>query len=165
MQEITGSLFAHNEAGPDAVCITTNGQITAQGSLVMGRGCAGGAKARWPDIQMIAGERVQAQGNRVLLLTDSDQEGLFIPARHGWPRRPVPYHILTFPTKHHWRDPSDLQLIDRSCEQLAALTDQLGFRSVVLPRPGCGLGRLTWDEVRPICEKWLDERFFIITFN
>lgn len=164
MQEIVGDLFAHNEQGPEAICVTTNGFVNSQGALTMGRGCAREAKVRWPGIQMTAGELVRDQGNNVFLLTEVDEEGIFLPARLGWPKLLVPYHVLTFPTKHHWREPSDIKLIDKSCQQLRRHVDEAGFNSVVLPRPGCGLGQLTWDEVRPICQAYLDDRFFVITF-
>lgn len=166
MHEIRGDLFASVKA--DAICLTTNGFVNTQGALTMGRGCAGEAKARWPGIQMTAGELVRDQGNNVFLLTEIGKEewegAICLPARLGWPALVVPYHILTFPTKHHWRDPSDIQLIDKSCQQVRRFADEMGFRSVVIPRPGCGLGQLSWDEVRPVCEKHLDDRFFIITF-
>jgi len=169
MQEIVGDLFSHNADGPDAICITTNGCVSSQGALTMGRGCAGEAKARWPGIQMTAGEMVKNQGNNVFLLTVVDREvndgAIQLPKRMGWPALVVPYHILTFPTKHHWKDPSDIKLIDKSCQQVRRLADEMTLRSVVIPRPGCGLGQLTWDEVRPVCEKYLDDRFFIITFS
>ena len=175
MQEITGDLFAHNEAGPDAICITTNGYVLAQGTNTMGAGCAGEAKHRWPGIQLIVGELVRNKGNHVHRLTYRASK---LPPRielswmrfESWPHKmfpshTVPYHIFSFPTKHHWADPADLKLIEKSCQQLRQHVDETGFSSVVIPRPGCGLGQLNWNEVRPICDRWLDDRFFIITFK
>ncbi len=46
MHEITGDLFESEKA--DAICILTNGFINAQGANTMGKGCALGAKQRWP---------------------------------------------------------------------------------------------------------------------
>ena len=164
MYEIVGDLFSCEKA--DAICITTNGYVNKQGALTMGKGCAGEAKYRWPGIQILAGGMVESNGNKVFLLTDTKDGKISLPARLGWPYVEVPYHILTFPTKHHWKDPSSLDLITQSCQQLVELTDAHGFESVVIPRPGCGLGQLSWDEVRPICQDILyDERFWIITFE
>jgi len=165
MHEITGDLFSHNESGPDAICLTTNGFVNVQGALTMGKGCAGEAKARWPGIQMTAGALVRSQGNNVFLLTDVEEGEIFLPAQKGWPKLQVPYHILTFPTKHHWKDPSDPALINKSCQQLVRFVEEMKLNSVVLPRPGCGLGKLSWGDIRPICDKWFDDRFYVISFS
>jgi O-acetyl-ADP-ribose deacetylase (regulator of RNase III) len=77
----------------------------------------------------------------------------------------VPYHILTFPTKHHWEVQSDPDLIVRSARQLMTHVDTHGWKSVVLPRPGCGAGGLSWEnEVRPLIEQILDQRIYVIDF-
>lgn len=162
MQEIHGDLFAHNDDGPDAICITTNGFVYGdQRAATMGRGSAGEAKNKWPGVQLILGRTIDHAGNHVHLLTTNQKT---LAPGLAWKEHKLPYHLISFPTKHHWRDPSDIQLIDKSCQQVRRFADEMGFRSVVIPRPGCGLGQLSWDEVRPVCEKHLDDRFFIITF-
>ena len=165
MQEIEGNLFSSNEQGPDAICITTNGFVNAQGALTMGRGCAREAKVRWPGIHLLVGEVVRKQGNNVFLLTETVEGSIILPVQSPWPTLTVPYHILTFPTKHHWSEPSDLLLIDKSCQQVRRFADEFGFQSVVIPRPGCGNGQLNWEEVRPVLERHLDDRFYVITFS
>jgi len=165
MHEITGDLFSHNESGPDAICLTTNGFVNVQGALIMGKGCAGEAKARWPGIQMTAGALVRSQGNNVFLLTDVEEGEIFLPAQKGWPKLQVPYHILTFPTKHHWKDPSDPTLINKSCQQLVRFVEEMKLNSVVLPWPGTGCGKLPREGVRKIIAPHLDERFYVISFS
>lgn len=136
----------------------------------MGRGCAREAKYRWPGIQWHVGDAIRHGGNDTRILTVEGKEEwdgcLCLGAVHGHPVHVVPYHILMFPTKHHWKDPSDLKLIEKSCVQLMELTDQRGWNSVVLPRPGCGMGGLKWeDEVRPLISQILDQRIYVITFE
>jgi O-acetyl-ADP-ribose deacetylase (regulator of RNase III) len=167
MHEITGNLFESEMA--DAICILTNGFVNTQGANTMGKGCALEAKQRWPGIQMSVGDAIRHGGNdtRVLTVLGSEEWDGFIclPPRLGWPALTVPYHILMFPTKNHWSEPSDLGLIQKSCVQLMELTDQRGWQSVVLPRPGCGAGGLSWEnEVRPLISAILDDRIYVITF-
>lgn len=63
--------------------------------------------------------------------------------------------ILNFPTKDHWRNPSRLTFIE---DGLKALVDQIsiwGIHSLALPALGCGLGQLSWEEVRPLLVRYL----------
>ena len=64
--------------------------------------------------------------------------------------------VLWFPTKHHWRERSRLQDIDRG---LQTFVEQWGEdpRSWAFPALGCGLGGLSWDQVRPLMEARLGE--------
>lgn len=166
MQEIYGDLFDHNENGPSAICLTTNGFVS-NGANTMGRGSAGTAKVRWPGIQVSLGGWIQDMGNRVYLLTTLDPETgqKELPAVRGWPKHSVPYDIFSFPTKNHWKNDSDLKLIQLSAQQLLAMADDQPerFQSIVIGRPGCGLGNLSWTEmVRPVLAEIWDDRFWVI---
>lgn len=60
---------------------------------------------------------------------------------------------------------ADLELIERSCKQLKAMFGFASGRSreeVYLVRPGCGNGGLDWGDVKPILEKYLDDRFIVV---
>ncbi len=95
MQDGRGDLFGVE--GADAICITTNGFVTREGANIMGAGCAGAAKRRWPRIDHNVGISITQKGNRTHLLTRDTIGGdlyLMQPANVK-----VPYHILTFPTK------------------------------------------------------------------
>lgn len=176
MHEITGDLFESEQA--DAICVLTNGFVNAQGSNTMGKGCALDAKQRWPGIQLVVGARIRMSGNHVFLLTEPNDFGdILLDVPDAWkvpvlgtdpPMKAapmVPYHILTFPTKQHWSEPSDLKLIELSCSQLMTHVNTYGWKSVVLPRPGCGAGGLSWEnEVRPLISSILDQRIYVIDF-
>lgn len=123
--------------------ITTNGSVTRAGLAVMGRGCALEAARRMPTIRRELGARLREAGNHVH----------WFPA-HG---------LFTFPVKHRWDERADLALIRRSAQELVRLADVSGWTCAVLPRPGCGNGGRTWEEVRPILADLLGDRFIIVT--
>ena len=163
MREMTGSLF---ELSCDALCITTNGFVNAAGANTMGKGCAGEAKYRYPGIQLVVGDQVKQYGNHVFLLTEPDELVKWVlPTPSGWKNHILPHALVSFPTKEHWRNPSILQLIEQSAEELLGLTQAFGFESVLLPRPGCGAGQLNWGDVRPVLDGILDDRFTAVTFG
>ncbi len=191
MQEITGDLFASEKA--DAIVILTNGFVNKAGAVTMGRGCAAEAKYRWPGIQKAIGALIQEKGNDCHLLTEVSEEKILLKVPATWGiYHEAPYHLIAFPTKPEecrfaellpkyarqhvaevteterypgWMARSDLELIRCSAQQLVTLTHQHQWKSVVLPRPGCGLGQLSWqDEVRPLLSTILDERFYAIDF-
>ena len=60
----------------------------------------------------------------------------------------LPTHIVLFPTKNHWRDPSKLSWIEEGLGHMYRLLDAAGISSVALPPLGAGLGNLDWPPVR-----------------
>ncbi|MHA1755520.1 MAG: ADP-ribose-binding protein [Promethearchaeota archaeon] len=141
MKEIFGDLW---EVECDVRVITTNGTVKRNGACVMGRGVALQAKQRFPKLPYELGRLILKYGNIVLT----------------FPR----YKLVTFPVKWKWFEKADLFLIERSAKQLVKRADTFGFRKIVLPRPGCGNGKRDWEkEVKPILEKILDNRFYVIS--
>jgi hypothetical protein len=129
-----------------AICVTTNGCITYSGRGVMGRGVAKQAAVRFPRMERILGKHLRLHGNHVGVLRRELDE-------------PV---IVAFPVKQLWNEEASTSLIVQSVKELVALTDQEGWTAVVLPRPGCGNGRLRWEAVKPLIESFLDDRFLIV---
>ncbi|MBI4814657.1 MAG: macro domain-containing protein [Deltaproteobacteria bacterium] len=60
-----------------------------------------------------------------------------------------PRFIINFPTKEHWRQPSRLGFIEAGLLDLAARVRELEIASIAIPALGCGLGGLSWADVRP----------------
>lgn len=175
-------------ASPDAICITTNGFVKRNREAVMGRGCALEAAKRIPELPSLLGHRIQLDGLEVTRLTEVavSINTLEEPIHH-------PLEIVAFPVKpagikinheHHlrwvvkhmrnkfkvgdsvpgWACIADKELIERSAEQLDAMADEQNWNTVILPRPGCGAGELKWEDIKPILEEVLDDRFFVITY-
>ena len=177
MKQIVGNIFDPT-LGADAICVTTNGIVKANGELVMGAGIAKQFAERYPGLALYLGIRVTHKGNQVI---GTRPEG----AGSIW--------VFSFPTKHHWRDQSDITLIQQSAKDLVRLVGLLAdqdhvnwvneaqernktvawrmgrtlqvevLQKIILPRPGCGLGQLRWEDVKKVIEPILDDRFYIIT--
>lgn len=61
-----------------------------------------------------------------------------------------PRWILNLPTKFHWRDKSKLDIINLGLQDLAKVISTRAIRSIAIPKLGCGLGGLHWEDVRPL---------------
>lgn len=143
-----GDLFKPSKE-VDAICIPTNGQRKQNGRAVMGAGVAKIARDKWPELDIKLGWSLHHIGNRVHIFTVGDLDILFC--------------VVSFPTKNHWRNPSNVAILNRSAHQLVELADQANWNQVWLPVVGCGLGGLSWtDEVAPLLSSILDDRFVII---
>lgn len=143
MIEIKGNLWDQPDA--DVIAITTNGTVKKNGRAIMGKGCALEAKMRFKGIDHQLGYLLTHSGNNLYVLTG------------------VKPTIVSFPTKHHWIDKSDSNLIEKSSQILSKWINETNYKKILLPRPGCGNGLLKWDEVKLILEKYFDDRFFIVS--
>ena len=134
MKEIQGNIWNWHDAGAYIV-VPTNGYVKKNGECVMGRGIARQAAIKFPNLPKELGRAIMHTGNRVYVF-----DGL---------------RIITFPVKHNWWERADPELIEKSANELRdgiyIALDEL----VVMPRVGCGNGRLSWTVVRPILERCL----------
>lgn len=65
--------------------------------------------------------------------------------------------VLLFPTKAHWKDPSELEYIEEGLKDLAKRIDELKIDQLAIPAIGCGYGKLDYlKDVRPLIFKYLD---------
>jgi ADP-ribosyl-[dinitrogen reductase] hydrolase len=140
IRELSGDLWEYHSQGYPVV-ITTNGTVSKQGNNVMARGTAKQAAERFPEVPKLLGELIRRSGNHVYDL------GM---------------QLISFPVEHTPWEVPDLQLIRRSSQELRELVDRNGWKRIIVPRPGCGGGGLSWGEVRPLLEPHFDERFLII---
>lgn len=63
--------------------------------------------------------------------------------------------IVNFPTKTHWRKPSEYAYIEDGLVALRELIETQKISSIALPPLGCGNGGLDWNVVKPLIEKHL----------
>ncbi len=81
------------------------------------------------------------------------------------PGRPVVYRMigdndyikwfLFFPTKRHWREKSEISMIEEGLRWFVKNYKKEGIESVAFPALGCGLGGLKWEDVGPLMVKYL----------
>jgi len=64
----------------------------------------------------------------------------------------VPYFIVNFPTKNHWRTKSRIEYIESGLQSLVEAVEKYKIESIAMPALGCGLGGLDWKNVRPLIE-------------
>ncbi len=60
---------------------------------------------------------------------------------------------------------SNLQLIKQSATLVKDYVEQFQLKNIMVPRPGVGIGGLSWPEVKPVIEPILDDRFTIVSFE
>lgn len=58
-----------------------------------------------------------------------------------------PEYIINFPTKRHWRSPSELSYIDAGLVDLIRVIRERGIMSIAIPALGVGNGGLAWADV------------------
>lgn len=147
MREIIGNVWKYHDAG-NWIAITTNGTVMHDYDAtkvqpprnIMGAGVAKQAKERFSDLPLVLGTLIESHGNIV----------------HRLPQ----YRLYSLPVKFDWWLKADIGLIIRSCNQLAHLAPEGELTYMV--RPGCGLGRLAWRDVKPRIEDLLDNRFVVV---
>lgn len=150
MLELRGNydIFALPQNG-EAMCVTTNGIVKADGHAVMGAGIAKQADEKF-HLSARLGQYLKQYGNRAFNMGKfSDGQRCFT--------------VFTLPTKHDWKENSDITLICKSCEQLVEMCDKFGITKCYLTPPGCACGKLNYEQlVKPWISMILDDRFIVV---
>ena len=66
-----------------------------------------------------------------------------------------PRWIINFPTKKHWRNPTQIEWVDEGLKDLRQVILDKAIHSIAIPPLGCGNGGLDWHDVRPLIESRL----------
>lgn len=77
-------------------------------------------------------------------------------------------NIINFPTKVHWRDKSDIKFIEIGLNTFVRNINKFKNKSFSFPKLGTGCGKLSWGEVKPLMEYYLnniESNIFYITIN
>lgn len=183
MKVIEGDLWEELLKGNhDAVLIPTNGFVKKDGMAIMGAGVAKQACERYPGIARKLGTFLQHN-----MKMDDPQwsEPWNVPYKIGTTESGT--GIFSFPTKpsyvypkdHNehimgrfhkdigdqkrlpgWMAKSDLALINRSAKLISEVC--VGFKSIILPVVGTGHGELKTVDVKPLLEKYFDDRYMVV---
>lgn len=66
------------------------------------------------------------------------------------PELDSPKWIINFPTKQHWRSPSQMAWVESGLHDLRRFIVEHDLKSVAIPALGAGNGGLDWQKVRPL---------------
>lgn len=145
MLEINGNIFDYESYENTALCIPTNSMVKKDGSsrAVMGAGVAKIARDKYFGCDIVLGAILEKKGALV---------------KQFWAEP----NLIAFFTKEDWKKSSSLELIEKSCQELVALQEIKKFKNIYLPRVGCGLGNLEWQDVKPILEKYFTNDVYIV---
>ncbi len=106
---------------------------------VMGKGIALQFKRRYPSVFVVY-ERACKAG--------AVTTGKMLPVPTG--EVVGPEWVINFPTKRHWRAPSNLEWIEQGLKDLRRVVAELGIESIAVPPLGAGNGGLDWRDVEPL---------------
>ncbi|MEE4253662.1 MAG: ADP-ribose-binding protein [Desulfuromusa sp.] len=137
---ISGNLWEHHRNGV-VVAITTGGLLQKDGRCSMPSGCARQAADRFPSLPHTLGEQIRNFGMHVFDLGQ---------------------RIVSFPVENSPYENPELRIIEQSCCELIELVNYKQWEKIIVPRPGCGQGGLSWKEVEPVLGRYFDDRFYII---
>ena len=147
------SLFNLTQHEHEAAVIATNGVVGKTGLAIMGKGQALEAAKRYSGLRAKLGKYLQEYGNRAFYM------GVYQDGDHFT-------SLVTFPTKDHYRNNSNLDLIIASTQQVKRIADKFELTKLYFPPVGCGLGRLDYEkQVRPILQKYLNDSRFVVVLG
>ena len=128
--------FSHGdmfEAGTEAIVNTVN--LVG----VMGKGVALQFKERFKNNYQVY---KQACDDRTLGIGNS------LVVEEMWQGRNI--WVINFPTKVHWRNPSEYMYIERGLENLIDIIHKYAIKSIAIPPLGAGNGGLDWYRVKDL---------------
>ena len=138
----------------DAICITTNGIVKTDGCAVMGAGIALQANKMF-HLDRKLGGYIKRYGNRPFNLGKIKRE-----------KDNAVITLFSFPTKHHFKEDSNINLILNSAIEIKIMADKFKINNVYTVPPGCGLGNLNYQNtVKPWLEQIFDSDNFIVVLK
>lgn len=154
MKEIKGNFWDEAPKYEVLVC-TINKTNNLKYHLVMGAGIALEFKNRYPFLPEDWGGQVRTQIR---------EDGYLIESSLCITEHKDKKILVGVPTKNHWKEKSNLRLIESSAYNIQQYFLNRNV-NILSPRLGCGMGLLNWEkEVKPIVEKYWDDRFTVISF-
>lgn len=155
----------------DALVITTNGYVTQAGKCVMGRGIAKQIADLEPMFPYLLGSVINKEGNHVHYFPTQTKGLITFPVK---PKTVVNngFNVVSHCKTRYgevtagFHAKADKKLIERSLQELVELADKHPeWKKILIPRVGCGAGELKYENIKPLMEKYLDDRFVCCTFK
>ncbi len=134
MQEKTCNLWSESA---EFRCIPTSAALSDDGEAVFETKVGKEAAKNFTGLALDLGRLIASRGNHCHLILAG---------------------VVSFPVQQYqWSGPS-LQIIERSARELAGI---VGDAKTLLPRPGCGPGGLSWEDVSKVLASLPDNVFVI----
>ena len=119
----------------DILLFTAN-NVVNRGRLIMGAGAAVDVANAYPAVPVLLGTKISRyMTNGFYGIVTSQQHDRVVGA---------------FQTKYHYKNPSTIELVKRSIEQLVTLANNFPNKLIHLNFPGIGLGGLKEKDVLPL---------------
>ena len=172
-----GDLIEEKLGDDCVICITTNGFVKKTGQAVMGKGIAKQIKDKISKIDIQLGNIIRIAGNEVNVIRDYDKtkivafpvkpDKIYVdnPDKVNFAVNHMRHKFKMYDTIPGWACVADIEIIYESTKRLVQLADKNKWNEIYLPKPGCGAGELEWEDVSPIMEELLDDRFYICDFK
>lgn len=122
-------------SGVDIKGFTSNGVVKGNGELVMGAGTAKQVKILHPNLPLLFGTMLKTSFRKV--------NGTY---RYGY-LYDEDTSIIAVQTKYHYKDASDVELIEYSLELLNKFAQLHSNKLIGIPFPGIGEGKLNKNDV------------------
>ena len=130
----------------DMIVVSTNGSISKDGTLVMGRGAALQARRHHPGIERECARSIQTSIESTRSVCGSWVYG-FLVVRQPMHRQPG---FGIFQVKRIWTETASLKLLSLSVAMLNRYARLCPERSIRMNYPGIGNGGLRRDSVEPL---------------
>ena len=128
------------ESKVDVKCFTSNGVVKNNSELVMGTGTARLVKSQYPELPKTFGIMITSTYTKV--------NGVY---KYGLLVDPLT-KVAALQTKYHYKDSSDIKLIQYSLNKLRLIAEQNSTILFGIPIPGIGFGNLDRDTVMYLLE-------------
>jgi len=144
----------------DVICIPTNNYINSSNENVMGKGLALQAKELFPSLPKDIGTALGFGPTTHIVKNVDGTKIVIFPTKpnHCFVNRMKSNIVSYVRNKYNYKDKvpgyyakSNLSMIEQSAYAIEHLAKILNWKTVIIPKVGCGAGELDWEEdIKPL---------------
>jgi hypothetical protein len=147
----------------DVICIPTNNYVNSDGENVMGKGIALQAKSHFPSLPKDIGTALKFGPTTYIVKDIKGTKIVTFPTKpqHCFVNRMKSNIVAHVRKKYNYKDKvpgyyakSNLSMIEQSAYAIEHLAKILNWRTIIIPKVGCGAGELDWEEdIKPLFKR------------